>query len=162
MPRNWSFSYSISPSNEYSGLILKDGLVGSPCSTRDSQVSSPTPQFKSISSLALRFLDNPTHTSIHDYWKNNSIDGPLWVMSLFFNMLFRFVITFLPRSKRLLIKWLQSPSAVILEPPEIESVTVSIVSPFICHDVMGPHALIFVFWMLSFKPTFLLSSLTFI
>ena len=62
---------------------------------------------------------------------NNSIDGPLWVMSLFFNMLFRFVITFLPRSKRLLIKWLQSPFSVILEPPKIKTVTVSIVSPSI-------------------------------
>ena len=62
------------------------------------------------------------------------------VMSLLFNMLSRLVITFLPRSKRLLISWLQSPSAVILEPPKIKSVTVSIVSPSISHDVMGPDA----------------------
>ena len=59
-------------------------------------------------------------------------------MSLFFNMLSRLVITFLPRSKHLLISWLQSPSAVILEPRKIKSVTVSIVSPSICHEVMGP------------------------
>ena len=59
------------------------------------------------------------------------------VMSLLFNMLSRLVIAFLPRSKRLLISWLQSPSAVILEPPKIKSATVSIVSPFICHEVMG-------------------------
>ena len=69
------------------------------------------------------------------------------VMSLFFNMLSRLVITFLPRSKRLLISWLQSPSAVILEPPKIKPVTVSTVSPSICHEVMGPDAMILVFWV---------------
>ena len=67
------------------------------------------------------------------------------VMSLLFNMLSRLVIAFLPRSKRLLISWLQSPSAVILEPPQIKSITVSIVSPCICHEVMGPDAMIFIF-----------------
>ena len=64
------------------------------------------------------------------------------VMSLIFNVLSRLVIPFLPRSKRLLISWLQSPSAVILEPPKIKSLTVSIVSPSICHEVMGPDAMI--------------------
>ena len=77
-------------------------------------------------------------------------------------MLSRMVITFLPRSKRLLIPWLQSPSALILEPKKIKSDTVSTVSPYICHEVMGPDAMIFVFWMLSFKPTFSLSYFTFI
>ena len=67
------------------------------------------------------------------------------VMSLLLNMLSRLVITFLPRSKRLLISWLQSPSAVILEPKKIKSVTVSIASPSICHEVVGPHAMILVF-----------------
>ena len=67
------------------------------------------------------------------------------VVSLFFNMLSRLVITFLPRSKRLLISWLQSPSAVILEPPEIKSVTVSSVPPSICHEVVEPDAIILVF-----------------
>ena len=67
------------------------------------------------------------------------------VMALLLNMLSRLVITFLPRSKRLLISWLQSPSAVILEPKKIKSVTVSIVSPSICHEVMGPIAIILVF-----------------
>ena len=76
------------------------------------------------------------------------------VMSLLLNMLSRLIITFPPRSKRLLISWLQSPSAVILEPPKINCVTVSFVSPSICHEVMGPDAMIFVFWMLSFKQTF--------
>ena len=68
------------------------------------------------------------------------------VMSLLFNMLSRLVITFLPRSKHLLTSWLQSPSAVILEPPKIKSLTVSIVSPSICHEVMGPDAMILFFW----------------
>ena len=82
------------------------------------------------------------------------------VMSLLFNMLSRFVITLLPRSKHLLISWLQSPSAVILEPKNIKSVTVSTFSPSICHEVMGPDAMILVFWVLSFKPAFSLSSFT--
>ena len=85
-PKYWSFSFSISPSNEYSGLIsfriqwiyrtdlLSGGLVGSPCSPRDSQESSPTPQFKSITSLVLSFLYGPTLTSMRDYWKNHSLD----------------------------------------------------------------------------------------
>ena len=84
------------------------------------------------------------------------------VISLLFNMLSKLVITFLPRSKRLLILWLQSPSAVILEPPKIKSDTAATVSPFISHEVMGPDAMILVFWMMSFKPTFSLSSFTFI
>ena len=84
------------------------------------------------------------------------------VMSLLFNMLSGLIITFLPRSKRLLISRLQSPSAVILESKKIKSATVSTVSPCICHEVMGPDAMILVFWMLSFKPTFSLSSFTFI
>ena len=75
------------------------------------------------------------------------------VMSLVFNMLTRLVITFLPRSKHLLISWLQSPSAVILEPLKIKSDTVSTVSPSVSHEVMGPDAMILVFWKLSFKPS---------
>ena len=81
------------------------------------------------------------------------------VMSLLFNMLSRLVITFLSRCKHLLISWLQLPSAVIWEPKKIKSVTVS---PSICHEVVGPDAMILVFRMLSFKPTFSLSSYTFI
>ena len=81
------------------------------------------------------------------------------ILSLLFNMLSRLVITFLLRSKHLLISWLQSPSAVILEPRKIRSATVSLSS---CHEVMGPDAMILVFWMLSFKPTFSLSSFTLI
>ena len=71
------------------------------------------------------------------------------VMSLLFNMLSRLVITFLPRSMHLLISWLQSPSAVIFEPRKIKSLTISTVSPSICHEVMGPDAMILVFWMFN-------------
>ena len=87
------------------------------------------------------------------------------VMSLGFNTLSTFTscqvcltccLAFLPRSKHLLVSWLQSPSAVILEPKKIKSLTASIVSPSVCHEVIGPDAVILAFWMLSFKPTFTL------
>ena len=97
----------------------------------------------------------------------NTIALTIWtfvskVMSMLFNMLSRLVIACLPRSKRLLISWLWSPSAVIFGPPKIKSVTISTVSPPICHEVTGPDAMILAFWMLSIKPTFSLSSFTFI
>ena len=97
--------------------FLLDGLVGSPCSPRDSQESSPTPWFKSINSSTHSFLYCPILTSIHDHWK--TIAWTMWtfigkVMSLLFNTLSRFVIAFLPRDKRLLISWLQSLSSVLL------------------------------------------------
>ena len=82
------------------------------------------------------------------------------VMSMPFNRLFRFVIAFLPRSKHLSISWLHSPSAVILEPKKMKSVTVSTFPSSICYEVMGPDAMILVFWMLSFRPDFSLSSFT--
>ena len=120
-------------------------MVGSLCYPRDSQESSPTPQFKSIKSSTLSVLYSPTLTSIHDYWKK-IIALTRWtfvgtVMSLLFNMLSRLVRAYLPRSKRLLISWLQSPSSVILEPKNIKSVTVSTCSPYICHEVMRPDAI---------------------
>ena len=105
--------------------------------------SSPTPQFKSINSLALSFLYSPTLTSIRDYCKTITLTRRTFVdkvTSLLFNMLSGLVITFLPRSTRLLISWLQSPSAVILEPPKI--VCQFPLSPSICHEVMGPDAMI--------------------
>ena len=141
-PKYWSFSFNISPSNEYSGLIsfrVDWLLVGSPCSPRDSQESSPTPQFKSINSLVLSFLSKERKKIFlflskkiffllvqlsHPYMTTRkTISLTKWifvgkVMSLLFNMLSRLVIAFLPRSKGLLISWLQSPSAVILEPPQ--------------------------------------------
>ena len=109
----------------------------------------------------LSFLYSPTLTSIMTTGKTITLTRRTFVdkvISLLFNMLCRLVIAFLPRSKCLLISWLQSPSAVILEPKKIKSVTVSIVSPSICHAGMELDAMIFVYWMLSFKPTFSLSS----
>ena len=102
--------------------FLQDGLVGSPCSPRDSQESFLTPQFKSINSLVLNFLYSPLS---HPYMTTGkTIALTRWtfvgkVMSLLFNMLSRLVITFLPRSTCLLISWLQSPLAVIMEPKKI-------------------------------------------
>ena len=125
--------------------LLQNGLVGSPCSPRDSRESSPTPHFKSINSSALSLLHSPALTSIHDHGKNIALTRQTFfgkVMSLLFNMLSRLVITFLPRSKA---SWLQSPSEVILEPQKIKSDTVSTVSPSISHEVVGPDAMIFVF-----------------
>ena len=96
----------------------------------------------------LTLLYGPILTSIHDYWENHSFEymGLFWQsVPLLFNMLSSFVIAFFPRSKCLLISWLQSPFTVILEPKKIKSVTVSIVSPSICHEVGGPDAMILVF-----------------
>ena len=154
----WSFSFSISPSNEHSGLIsfrmdwldlLADqGTLKSLLQYHSSKAS--------ILQCSAFFIVQLLHTYTTT---GKTIALTRWtfvgkVMSLLFNMLSRLVITFLPRSKRLLISWPQSPSAVILKPPKIKSDTVSTVSPSICREVMGPGAMIFVFWMLSFKPTF--------
>ena len=132
----WSkyLSFSISPSNEYAySELISFRINWSSCSPRDSQESSPTPQFKSINSSALSFLYGPALTSIHDYWKNHSFD---WM-----HLCWQSNVS----SKHLSISWLQSPSAVILEPPNIKSLTVSIVSTSVCHEVMGPDAMIFIF-----------------
>ena len=146
-PKYWSFSFSISPANEYSGLISfrMDWLD---LLAVQGTLKSPTPQFKRINFLALSFLYCPTLTSICNYWRTTALSRWTFagkIMPLLFNMLSRLVIDFHSRSKSLLISWLQSPSAVILEPPKIKSVTVSIVSPSICHEVMGTDAMIFVF-----------------
>ena len=128
---------------------LQNGLVGSPCSPRDSQESSPTPQFKSINTSTLSLL----YIQLSHPYMTTGKTIPLTrrtfvgkVVSLLLNMLSRLVITFLPRRKRLLISWLQSLSPVILEPKKIKSV---IVSPSISHEVMGLDVMIFIFWMLS-------------
>ena len=134
------------------------GLIS--CCPRDSQESSPAPQLESISSLGFSFFYCPDLTSIHDYWKKHSLDyiDLCWQTKVFFfNMLPTFVIAFLPRSKRLLISWLQSLSTVILEPKKIKSVTVFTFSSSVCPEVMGPDAMILGFWML-----FLASFLTFL
>ena len=121
-PKYWSFSFSISPSNEYSEL-LSFKMGWSPCSPRDSQESPLTPQFKTINSLALSFLYSPTLTSIHDYWKTIALTRWTFIGKVM-SQLSRLVITFLPRSKHLLNSWLQSPSPVILEPKKIKSLIV--------------------------------------
>ena len=113
-------STSVLPMNTQDWSSL--GWTGrSPGSLRDLQESSPAPQFKTINSSALSFLYSPTFTSVHDYWKNHNFDFVdfCWqsnVSAPWFNMLSRFVIAFLSRSKHLLISWLQSPSTAILEP----------------------------------------------
>ena len=110
-----SASASVLPMNIQDSFPLRlTGLIWQ--SKGLSQESFPTPLFKSINSSALTFLYSPTFTSIHDYWKNQSLDFVGKVMSLLFNMLSMLVITFLPKSKHLLISWLQSLSTVILEP----------------------------------------------
>ena len=148
-PKYWSFSFNISPSSEHPGLIsfrmdwldllAVQGTLKSLLQHHSSKAS--------ILQLSVFF----TVQLSHPYMKTgktialtrHTFVGK--VMSLLFNMLSRLVITFLPRSKRLLISWLQSPYAVILEPPKIKSATVSIVFPTICHEVMGPDAMILVF-----------------
>ena len=105
-------------------------------------------QFEGINSSVLSLFYCPTLTSVHDYWKNHSFEYMKIVgkmMPLLFNTLSWFDITFLPRSKCLLISWLQPPSAAILEPKKIKSDTVSTVSPSICYEVMGLDTMILVF-----------------
>ena len=161
-PKYWSFSFSISPSNEHPGLIsfrmdwldllAVQGTLKSLLQHHSSEAS-----ILRCSTFFTVQLSHPFMTT------GKTIALTRWtfvgkVISLLCNMLSRLVITFLPRSKRLLISWLQSPSAVILEPQKIKSDTVS---PSVSHEVMGPDAMILVFWVLSFKPTFSLSSFTF-
>ena len=137
----------ISPSNEYSRLISFRMDWLDLCEVQGTlQESPPTPQFKSINASALSFLYGPTLESIHDYWKNHSFDYMdlvSKVMSLHFDMLSRFVIDFLARSKHLLISWLQLPLAVILEPKKMKSVTASTFYPSFCHEMMRLDAMIF-------------------
>ena len=121
-PKYFSFSFSISLFNEYSGLISIRIDWFDLLEVQETQESSPTPRFKSINSLVLSFLYGPTLTSIHDYWKIIALTRWTFVgkvISLLFNMLSRLVRSFLLRSKRLLIPWLQLPSAVIMESRKI-------------------------------------------
>ena len=145
-PKYWSFSFSISPSNDYSGLIsfqinlfdllAVQGVLKSLLKHHSSKTS-----ILQCSAFFMVQLSHPYTTP----GKTIALTIQTFVgkvMSLLFNMLSRFVIAFFPRSKHLLISWLQSPSAVILEPKRIKSVTASIVSSCICHDVMGPDAMV--------------------
>ena len=157
-PKYWSFSFSISPSNEHPGLISfrMDWLV---LLAVQGTLKSLL-QHHSLKASILRHSAFFTFQLSYPYMttgKTIALTRQTFVgkvMSLLLNMLSMLVITFLPRSKRLLISWLQSPSAVIWEPQKIKSATVSTVSPSTCHEVMGPNAMILVFWILSFKPNF--------
>ena len=144
-PKYWSFSFKISPTSEHPGLIsfrmdwldllAVQGTLKSLLQHHSSKASIL--QCSALFTVQLSYPNMTTgKTIVLTRW--TFVDK---VMSLLFNMLSRLVITFLPRSKRLLISWLQSPSAVILEPRKIKSATVSIVSPSVCHEVMGLDAM---------------------
>ena len=143
-PKYWSFSFSISPSTEYSRLIsLKTDWFGL-CA-----VQGTSPQFEGINSLAFWLLYSPAPTTVCDPGKTIALTIQIFVsrvISLLFNTLYRFVITFLLRSKCFLISWLQWPPAVISEPEKRNSVSTSTFSPSICHAVMGSDAMILVFF----------------
>ena len=148
-PKYWSFNFSISPSNESAGLIsfrmdwldlfAVQGTLKSLLQHHSSKAS-----ILQHSAFFMVQLSHPYMTT------GKIIALTRWtfvgkVMSLFFSMLSRLVIAFLSRSKHLFISWLQSPSAVVLEPKKIKPVTVSTVSPSVCHEVMGPDGMILVF-----------------
>ena len=148
-PKYWSFSFSLHPSNEYSGLVsfrmdwlallAVQGTLKSLLQHHSSKASVLQPSAFFIVQLSHPYMSTGKTIALTRW----TFVGK--VTSLLLNMLSRLVITFLPRSKRLLISWLQSPSAVILEPQKIKSDTVSTVSPSICHEVIGPDAMILVF-----------------
>ena len=148
-PKYWSFSFSISPSSEHPGLISfrmgwLDLLAVQWTLKSLLQHHSSKPSILQCSAFFIIQLLHPYMTI------GKAIALTRWifvgkVMCLLFNMLSRLVITFLSRSKHILISWLKSPSAVILEPKKIKSVTVYTASPSICHEVMGPDAMILVF-----------------
>ena len=141
-PKYWNFSFNISPSNEHSGLI-SFRLDWLDLLEVQGTLKSLLQYHSSKASILWRSAFFIVQLS-HPYMSTRkTIALTRWtffgkVMSLLLNMLSRLVIAFLPRSKHLLISWLQLPSAVILEPPKIKSDTVSTVSPSICHEVMGP------------------------
>ena len=148
-PKYWSFSFNISPSNEYTGLISfrMDWLD---LLAVQGTLKSLLQHYSSKASILQCSAFFIVQISPLYMTTRKTIALTRWtfvgkVMSLLFNMLSRLVITFLPRSKCLLISWVQLPSAVILEPKKIKSATVSTVSPSVCHEVVGPDAMILVF-----------------
>ena len=157
-PKDWSCSFNISPTNEHPGLISfrLDWLA---LLAVEETLNSLLQHHSSKASILRRsafFIVQLSHLYMTI---GKTIALMRWtfidkVISLLLNMLSRLVITLLPMSKCLLISWLQSPSAVILESGKVKSATVSPGSPSIYHEVMGPDAMIFVFLMLSFKPAF--------
>ena len=147
-PKYWSFSFSISPSNEHLGLISFRmdwlGLLAVQGTLKNllQSHSSKASIFRCSTFFTVQLSHPYMITGKTRALTRQTFVGK--VMPQLFNMLSRLVITFLPRSKCLLISWLQSPSAVILEPPKIKSDTVSTVSPCISHEVMGPDAMLLV------------------
>ena len=149
-PKYWSFTFSVRPSNEYSvpisftmyllDLLAVQGTLKSLLQHHSSKASTLRHSAFFIAQLSHLYMTT-RKTIVLTRW---TFVGK--VMSLLFNMLSKLVIIFLPGSKRLLISWLQSPFAVIWGPPKWKCLTVSIVSPCICHEVMGPDAMILVFW----------------
>ena len=147
-PEYWSFSFNISPSNEHPGLIsfrmdcldllAVQGTLRSLLQHHSSKASILRHSAFYIVQFSHPYMTTRKTIALT---RQTFVDK---VMSLLFNSLSRLVITFFPGSKHLFISWLQSPSAVILEPRKIKSATVSTVSPSICHEVMGPDALILV------------------
>ena len=150
-PKSWSFSFNIVPSKEIPGLIsFRMDWLG--LLAVQGTLKSLLQHHSSKASILWRSAFFTVQLSLMTTGKTIALTRWTFVgkvMFLLLNMLSRLVITFLPRSKRLLISWLQSPSAVTLEPKKIKSDTVYTVSPFISHEVMGPDAMILVFWMLS-------------
>ena len=165
-PKYWNFSLSISTSNEYSGpisfmidwldLLAVQGTLKSLLQHHSSKASILWHSAFFIVQLLHLYMTTGKTIAL----TRQTFVGK--VISLLFHMLSRFIIAFCSSSKRVLISSLKSPSAVIWEPRKIKSFTASIVSPSICHEVMGPDAMILVFCMLNFKPIFSLSSFTFI
>ena len=159
-PKYWSFNFSISPSNEYSGfiffridwfdLLAVQGTLKSLLQHHSSKASVLQ---------CLTFLWSNSHICICET-PGKIITLTTWALSLLLNMLSRFIIVFLPRNKHLLISWLQVPFKVIFGPKKKKILTLFphlFVSPSICHEVTGPDAVILVFWMLRFKPAISLS-----
>ena len=166
-PKYWSFSFSMSPSNEDPGLISLRMMDWLDLLAVQGTLKSPFQHHSSKASILWCSAFFTVQLS-HPYMTTGKTIASTRrtfvgkVMSLLLNMLSRLVITFLPRSKHLLISWLNHHLQWFWSPPKIKSDTVSTVSPSLCHEVMGPDAMIFIFWMLSFKPTFPLSTFTFI
>ena len=154
-PKYWSFSFSISPSSEYSGLI---SFGWTDWISLQSKGFSSLLQYHSSKASILQRSAFFTVQLSHPYMitgKTIALTRRTFVgkvMSLLFNFMSRLVITFLPKIKHLLISWLQPPSALILKPKKIKSLTVSIVSQSICHEVMGLDAMIFNFCQLFHSP----------
>ena len=162
-PKYWSFSFSISTFNKYS-VLISFWIDWFGHSSRESQESSPMPQFTNINSLVLSLLYGPTPKSIHDYWKNHHFDIQTFVSKVM-SLLFNVVQVYHPFSSKEKASFSFVLAVTICSDfgaPQIKVSHCFHGSLTICHEVMGPNAMILVFLMLIFKPPFSLSSFTFI